>query len=49
MTFKEFLKQKKNIDTDNIDPMELMDDYYDEYKLFLTGVKDGCSADGNSK
>ncbi|MBI5894343.1 MAG: hypothetical protein HZB79_12010 [Deltaproteobacteria bacterium] len=45
MTFKEFLKQKKNIDTDKVNPMDFMDEYYDEYRQFLSGVKDGCSKD----
>jgi len=43
MTFKDYLKLKKGIDTDKIDPMDLMDDYYDEYKEYLLKTKDGCS------
>lgn len=43
MTFKEFLKQKKGIDTTAIDTMEFMDEYYDEYTAYLSNVKDGCS------
>ncbi|MDP2682350.1 MAG: hypothetical protein Q8P28_06025 [Deltaproteobacteria bacterium] len=42
MTFKEFLKQKKGIDTSNVDPMDFMDEYYDEYTEYLSNVKDGC-------
>ncbi|MBI5682129.1 MAG: hypothetical protein HZC45_03015 [Deltaproteobacteria bacterium] len=48
MTFKEFLKEKKKIDTDKIAPVDLMDEYYDDYKNFLAGLKDGCdSGKGN--
>lgn len=42
MTFKEFLKIKKGIDTDSKNVFEFMDDYYDEYQDFLRGIKDGC-------
>lgn len=42
MTFKEYLKLKKGIDTEGKDVFEFMDDYYDEYMAFLKGVKDGC-------
>ncbi len=51
MTFKEFLKQKKGIDTSprqilsgasKVDPMDFMDEYYDEYIEYLSKVKDGC-------
>lgn len=42
MTFKEFLKIKKGIDTDSRNVFEFMDDYYDEYLAFLRGIKDGC-------
>ncbi|MCC6502362.1 MAG: hypothetical protein IT362_04410 [Deltaproteobacteria bacterium] len=42
MTFKEFLKIKKGIDTDGKDVFEFMDDYYDEYMAFLRSTKDGC-------
>ena len=42
MTFKEFLKQKKGIDTSRVDPMDFMDEYYDEYTEYLASVKDGC-------
>lgn len=42
MTFKEFLKIKKGIDTTDRNVFEFMDDYYDEYMAYLRGVKDGC-------
>lgn len=42
MTFLEFLKIKKGIETDGKKMFEFMDDYYDEYLLYLRGVKDGC-------
>lgn len=42
VTFLEFLKQKKGINTDGKNMFEFMDDYYDEYLSFLRGVKDGC-------
>lgn len=42
MTFGEFLKLKKGIDPEGKDLDDLMDEYYDEYTLFLRGVKDGC-------
>ncbi|MDH4226807.1 MAG: hypothetical protein OEV59_03500 [Deltaproteobacteria bacterium] len=42
MTFIEFLKKKKDIDPDTRDLDELMDEYYEEYKAFMTGLKDGC-------
>lgn len=42
MTFKEFLKIKKGLDTEGKNVFEFMDDYYDEYMDFLKGVKDGC-------
>lgn len=45
MTFKEYLKIKKNIDMEGKEVFEFMDDYYDEYMAFLRGVKDGCSKD----
>ena len=44
MTFIEFLKQQKGIDTSKADPMELMDEYYEEYREYLSKVKDGCSS-----
>lgn len=43
MTFAEFLKTKKGIDTSKTDPMELMDEYYDEYREYLSKTKDGCA------
>ena len=43
MTFKEFLKQKKGIDTSRVDPMDFMDEYYDEYTEYLASLKDGCN------
>lgn len=43
MTFKEFLKVKKGLDTEGRNVFEFMDEYYDEYMEFLRGVKDGCS------
>ena len=42
MTFAQFLKLKKGIDPEGKDLGDLMDEYYDEYTLFLRGVKDGC-------
>ena len=42
MTFLEFLKIKKGIDTDGKQMFEFMYDYYDEYLLYLRGVKEGC-------
>lgn len=42
MTFIQYLKIKKGINTDEKDLMDLMDEYYDEYLQFLKGVKDGC-------
>ena len=44
MTFIEFLKQQKGIDTSNADPMEPMNEYYEEYREYLSKVKDGCSS-----
>lgn len=44
MTFKEWLKIKKNIDTEGKDVFDFMDDFYDEYMAFLKGVKDGCGS-----
>lgn len=43
MTFIDYLKLKKGVDTDKVDPMDLMDEYYDEYKEYLLKTKDGCS------
>ena len=43
MTFIEFLKVKKEIDVDRKKAMDYMDDYYDEYLMYLRGVKDGCA------
>ena len=43
MTFKEFLKQKKEVDTTKVNPMDFMDEYYDEYIEYLAKVKDGCN------
>ncbi|MBI1912365.1 MAG: hypothetical protein HYS21_10235 [Deltaproteobacteria bacterium] len=42
MTFIEFLKVKKEIDTEGRNVFEFMDDYYDEYLMYLRGTKDGC-------
>ncbi len=42
MTFLEFLKIKKGIDMEGKNMFEFMDDYYDEYLMYLRGVKDGC-------
>ncbi len=42
MTFTEFVKTKKGIDTDGNDISELMARYYDEYAAYLKTVKDGC-------
>lgn len=42
MTFAQFLKIKKGIDPEGKNLDDLMDEYYDEYTLFLRGVKDGC-------
>ncbi len=44
MTFIEYLKLKKNIaDPESQDLNDLMDDYYDDYMMYLKGVKEGCS------
>jgi len=44
MTFIEYLKMKKGIaDPESQDLNDLMDDYYDDYMMYLKGVKDGCS------
>lgn len=45
MTFLEYLKLKKGIETDGKNVFEFMDEYYDEYLAFLRGVKDGCGKD----
>ncbi|GMR05264.1 MAG: hypothetical protein BMS9Abin24_064 [Thermodesulfobacteriota bacterium] len=45
MTFMEYLKVKKKIDTEGKQPFEFMDEYYDEYLDYLRGMKDGCSKD----
>ncbi|MBI3753510.1 MAG: hypothetical protein HY266_05610 [Deltaproteobacteria bacterium] len=42
MTFLEYLKQKKRIDTNKAELMELMDQYYEEYREYLAQIKDGC-------
>ncbi|HLC18895.1 MAG TPA: hypothetical protein VJM57_07780 [Thermodesulfobacteriota bacterium] len=42
MTFIQYLKVKKGMETDEKDLMELMDEYYDEYMEYLKGVKEGC-------
>ncbi len=42
MTFLEYLRVKKGLDTEKRDFGELMDRYYDEYIEYLQGVKDGC-------
>ena len=43
MSFLEWLKIKKGIDTTDKNVFDFMDEYYDEYMLFLKGTKDGCS------
>lgn len=43
MTFKEFLKQKKDIDCEGMDLNDLMDEHYEEYTDFMREQKDGCS------
>lgn len=43
MTFIEFLKIKKGIETERKNALDFMDEYYDEYLMFLRGVKDGCA------
>lgn len=43
MTFKEFLKQKKDIKWEGYDIDDLMDEHYEEYIEFMRGQKDGCS------
>ncbi|MEK7773840.1 MAG: hypothetical protein AAB307_05785 [Deltaproteobacteria bacterium] len=43
MTFLQYVKQKKGIDPEGKDLNELMNEYYDDYLMFLRGVKDGCS------
>lgn len=48
MTFLEYLKEKKGIEVDRLDIMALMDEYYEEYRQYLSGVKDGCSEDHKS-
>jgi len=48
MTFLEYLKQKKGIEVDKADIMALTDEYYEEYRQYLSGVKDGCSEDRKS-
>ncbi|MFQ5441369.1 MAG: hypothetical protein ACE5EB_01440 [Thermodesulfobacteriota bacterium] len=45
MTFLQFLKIKKEIETEGKDLGDLMDEYYEEYTEFLKGVKDGCGPD----
>ncbi len=42
MTFLEYLRVKKGLDTDSMDFNDLMDEYYEEYVEYLQGVKDGC-------
>ncbi|MBI3399258.1 MAG: hypothetical protein HY265_05800 [Deltaproteobacteria bacterium] len=44
MTFKEYLKQKKGIDTSKVDPLDFVEEYYDEYIEYLVNIKDGCSS-----
>ncbi len=46
MTFLEYLRVKKGIDTADREMDSLMDEYYDEYIEYLRGVKDGCGSDG---
>lgn len=48
MTFLEYLKQKKGIEVDKADIIALTDEYYEEYRQYLSGVKDGCSEDRKS-
>ena len=43
MTFKEFLKQKKDIEWKGHDIDDLMDEHYEEYIEFMKEQKDGCS------
>jgi hypothetical protein len=43
MTFIEFLKTKKGIDTRGRDISEFMDDYYEEYSEYLMSLKEGCA------
>jgi len=43
MSFLDWLKVKKGIDTEGKTIADFMDDYYDEYLIFLKGTKDGCS------
>ncbi len=47
MTFLEFLKIKKKIDTDGKNVFDFMDEYYDEYLIYLKQTKDGCGPKGN--
>lgn len=42
MTFLQYVKQKKGIDPEGKDLNELMNEYYDDYLMYLRGVKDGC-------
>jgi hypothetical protein len=49
VTFTEFLRIKKGIDSDGKDISEFTAVYYDEYVEYLKGLKDGCgdeAADG---
>lgn len=46
MTFMQYLKIKKGVDTEGKDLMDLMEEYeeyYEEYMQHLRGIKDGCS------
>ncbi len=45
MTFVQFLKVKKEIDTDGQDLDELMDEHYGEYNAYMMSLKDGCGPD----
>lgn len=42
MTFLQYVKQKKGVDPEGKDLNELMNEYYDDYLMYLRGVKDGC-------
>lgn len=42
MTFLDYVKIKKGIDPEGKDLNDLMDDYYDDYLMYLRGTKEGC-------
>ncbi|MFZ3072194.1 MAG: hypothetical protein WA162_03005 [Thermodesulfobacteriota bacterium] len=46
MTFTEFLKRKKGVDSEGADLNELMEKYYDEYTEFMRKLKDGGCEQG---